>query len=116
MVEYKTKYLISSKYAYNEVHSHLWNFADFNKEFGIESPSVVSLLDSTNTGNSGIRSAMLPTLIKFFNENKNSFDEIKIFEIGRVADSLNENNLVIEKKKLALLCASQTKIKGRTIF
>lgn len=115
-LEYKTKFMLASKYGFSEVHSHLWNFAEFNKEYGIESPVHVWLLDSSNSGNSGIRSALLPTLIKFFVENKNSFDQIKMFEIGRVASQLDSNNQVVEARRLGMLLASQTQSKEQLYF
>lgn len=103
--EYNTKYLLATKYGLSEVHSHIWNFADYNQSVGIDVPSYIALTDSSNSGQSGIRSQLLPTLIKFFNENKNNFNEVGIFEIGRVCDGLDQNNKAIEKKKLAILFA-----------
>ncbi|MBO7527746.1 MAG: phenylalanine--tRNA ligase subunit beta, partial [Clostridia bacterium] len=105
--EYKTKYVLAEKYGLNEVHSHIWNYVDFNKEIGIEQKSCVSLLDSSNSGQSKIRSALAPTLLRFMNENKNSFDDINIFEIGRCATELDENNLVVEENHLSILVSSQ---------
>lgn len=105
--EYNTKYLLASKYGLSEVHSHIWNFADFNQSVGIENQTYVSLVDASNSGQSGIRSTLAPTLVKFFNENKNNFAEIGMFEIGRVADGLNEDKTAIEKNKLAILYAKQ---------
>ena len=107
--EYQTKYLLAEKYGLNEVHSHIWNYVDFNKEVGIEQESVVSLLDSSNAGQSKIRSALAPTLLRFMNENKNSFDDVNIFEIGRCATALDENNLVVEENHLSILLSSQKK-------
>lgn len=115
-IEYKTKVLLSGKYGFSEVHSHIWNFAQFNEQNEIKTEYYLSLLDSTNSGNVGIRSKMLPTLIKFFDENKNSFEEIKMYEIGRVVSGLDKNNLAIENKKLAILYASQTKNKEQLLF
>lgn len=115
-LEYKTKYLLSSKYNYSETHSHIWNFAEFNKEYGIETQTHLSLLDTSNSGQSGIRSKLLPTMIKFYNENKNSYEEVKIYEIGRVATGLDKDNLAIEKKKLAILIASAFKSKEELFF
>ena len=115
-VEYNTKYLLSVKYNLNELHSYVWNFDSFNKEHNINSASYIHLLDSSGTGQNGIRSELAPTLIKFFEENKNNFSEIGIYEIGRVVDGLDENNLAIEKKKLCVLLASQTKSESQLFF
>ena len=109
--EYKTKRLLAEKYDVNEVHSYIWNFAEFNESVGIDSPSFVNLVDSTNSGQSGVRSEMMPTLLKMFYENKNNFSEIKIMEIGRVVTGLNveDNNRAIERKRLCVLFASESK-------
>ena len=105
--EYQTKVLLADKFGLNEVHSYIWNYADFNKEYKIESSSYVNLLDSSNSGQSGIRSQMVPTLLKIFAENKNNYNDVNIFEIGRVVAGL-ENNHAIEEKHLAIVCASTT--------
>ncbi len=109
--EYEVKKLLATKYNAVEVHSYIWNFKDFNDEHGIESTPVVSLMDSSNAGQSGIRRELLPTMLKVVSENKNSYDDIRVFEVGRVAESLDKNNLVVEKKKLAVCFASKSKQK-----
>lgn len=106
--EYQTKYLLAEKYGMNEVHSYLWNFADFNKSIGIEQKSYVNLVDDSNAGQSGIRSFLTPTLLKFMEENRNSYSDIQIFEIGRVVSGLDEKNLAIEEPHLSICLASQT--------
>ena len=114
--EYKTKFILSQKYNLNEVHSYIWNYKDFNEEYGINSPSYLSLLDTTNSGQSGIRSELAPTLLKMFFENKNNFNNISIYEIGRAIIGIDENNLAIEKRKLAIVLASQEKSKKDLYF
>ncbi len=103
--EYEIKYALASIFNLNEVHSYVWNYEEYNKSVGIEQNSVVRLLDSSHSGQSGIRSSLAPTIIKFADENKNKLDNFGIFEIGRVWDSLDKNNLAVEKKKLAVVLA-----------
>lgn len=107
--EYEVKKLLAEKYDATEVHSYIWNYKDFNEEHFIDSTPVVKLLDSSNAGQSGIRPILSPTLLKVIYENRNTLSEIKVFEVGRVAESLDENKLVVEKKKLSVVFASQTK-------
>lgn len=107
--EYDTKLLLAEKYGANEIHSYLWNYEDFNKQHNIEMKSYVSLLDSSNAGQSGIRSELLPTLLRTLDDNKNNFQDVRVFEIGRVISGLNEDKSSIENKKLAVVFASQTK-------
>ncbi len=116
IMEYKTKRLLAEKYNFNEVHSYIWNNADFNSSIGIESNSYLTLLDSSNSGQSGIRSELIPTMIKFFSENKNNFTDIKIDEIGRVVTGKDENNLAIEEKHLSCLISSQSKTEKELYF
>ena len=105
--EYEIKYALASIFNLNEVHSYVWNYEGYNKSVGIEENSVLRLMDSSLSGQSGMRSSLAPTLIKFADENKNKLDEFGIFEIGRVWDGLDENNLAVEKKKLAIVLASE---------
>ena len=114
--EYKTKRLLAEKYNLNELHSYIWNYKDFNADMGIEHDSIVELLDSSNSGQSGLRTRMLPTMLKFFYENRNNFDDIGIFEVGRTAESLDENKLVVEKRKLSIVLASMNKSEKELYF
>ena len=114
--EYKTKRLLAEKYNLNELHSYIWNYKEFNEDMGIKQDSVVELLDSSNSGQSGLRSRLLPTMLKFFYENKNNFDDISIFEIGRTAEGIDENKLVIEKRKLSIVLASMSKSEKELYF
>ena len=107
--EYDTKLMLAEKYNANEIHSYLWNFEDFNKAHKIDTKSYVSLLDSSNAGQSGIRSELIPTLIRTLDENKNNYESVRVFEIGRVVAGLDEDNICDEHKKLAILFASQKK-------
>ncbi len=114
--EYKTKYLLAEKYGMNELHSYLWNYDEFNKKNGIETNTYLSLVDSSIAGQSGIRSQIVPTLVKFMSENKNSFDNINIFEIGRCVTGLDENNLAIEENHLGICIASQNQTSEQLFF
>lgn len=107
--EYDTKLLLAEKYNANEIHSYLWNYEDFNKINKIESKSYVSLLDSSNAGQSGIRSELIPTMLRCLDENKNYYEDVRVFEIGRVVSGLDDENNCIENKKLSILFASQNK-------
>ena len=114
--EYRTKYLLAEKYGMNELHSYIWNYDEFNKKNGIETKTYVSLVDSSIAGQSGIRSELGPTMIKFMSENKNSFDDINIFEIGRCVTGLNEDNLAIEENHLVICVASQNRSSEQLYF
>lgn len=108
-LEYQIKYALASKFGLNEVHSYIWNYEEYNKSVGVAQNSVLHLLDSSHSGQSGIRTHLLPSILKITDENKNKYSDINIFEIGRVVESLNEDNLANENKKLAIVLASENK-------
>ena len=116
IVEYEIKHALASKFHLNEVHSYVWNYADFNKSVGITENSVITLLDSSKSGQTGLRSSLAPTMLKVVDENKNKFDDLSIFEIGRTFDELTENNLINEKKKLSIVLASAEKTEKELYF
>ena len=69
-LEYETKLMLAENFGLSEVHSYVWNFADFNKEYGIETTPVAKIINSTDPSANAIRSEMVPTLIKMAVENK----------------------------------------------
>ena len=115
-VEYQIKHTLASMFGLNEIHTYLWNYVDYNKQVGINQESVLHLMDSSISGQSGIRSTLAPSIIKIADENKNKFADIGIFEIARVVDGLNEENIAIEKKKLAIVLASENKTEKELYF
>jgi len=115
-VEYQIKHTLASMFGLNEVHTYLWNYAEYNKQVGIEQVSILNLMDSSISGQSGIRPNLAPSIIKIADENKNKFSDIGIFEIARVVDGLNEQNIAIEKKKLAIVLASENKTEKELYF
>ncbi len=115
VLEYKTKRLLAEKYGVSEVHSYIWNYENFNTEYGIKTTSYIGLMDASNSGQTGIRSELMPTLLKMFAENKNSFADVRIAEIGRVATGLKDN-LAVEEKRLAVLLASDNKTEKALYF
>lgn len=108
VLEYNIKRALADKFGLNEVHSYIWNYEEFNKSIGVNEKSVLRLMDSSKSGQSGIRSSLAPTLLKIYDENKNKFANIEIFEVGRAVDALDENGQAKEKKKLAIVLASET--------
>ncbi len=107
--EYEAKLMLAEKYNANEIHSYIWNYEEFNRQHKIETTSYVSLMDSSNAGQSGIRSELVPTLLRCLEENKNNYSDIRVFEIGRVVSGLDEENNCVEDKKLAVVFASTNK-------
>ena len=106
LAEYRAKRLLAEKFGAREVHTYIWKYKEFCEKYGIDMPVFVSLLDASNSGQSGIRSMMTPSLLKVYEENKNSTMPLKIFEIGRVANGIKESGRTNEEKHLAILFAA----------
>lgn len=106
-LEYETKLTLAENFGLNEVHTYVWNYADFNKEYGIETTPVAKIVNSTDPSANAIRQELVPTLIKIATENKNTDKEIGIFEIGRCVTGIDDNNNYIEDKHLAIVLTSE---------
>ncbi len=105
-LEYETKLILAENFGLNEVHTYIWNFADFNKEYGIETTPVAKIINSTDPSANAIRSELVPTLIKIAVENKNTTKNVGIFEIGRCVTGKNADGNYIENKNLSIVLMS----------
>ena len=105
--EYRMKELLTERYAMNEVHSYLWYESKMNKELGIQTEPNIRVINSVTAENDTIRSTMIPSLLGFVYKNADSFPEMGMYEIGRVAEGLNAEGLCNERKKLAFVVASK---------
>jgi phenylalanyl-tRNA synthetase beta chain len=105
--EYRLKELLTERYAMNEVHSYLWYESKMNKELGIQTEPNIRIINSVAAENDTIRATMVPSLLGFVSKNADSFSEMGMYEIGRVAEGLNAEGLCNERKKLAFVVASK---------
>lgn len=106
--EYRMKLMLAQRYAMNEVHSYIWYESKLNKEMGIVTEPNIRVINSVTAENDTIRSTMVPSLLGFIYKNADTYPEMGIFEIGRVADGLKEDGLANERKRLGLVMASKT--------
>ena len=107
--EDKIKDILVKRYSLHELHSYVWAYYDELKELGIEVEPNIKLANATNPNIETIRNSMIPTQLCQLNVNKGYAHEFGIFEIGRVVEGMDENNLCIEKKKLAISLFSKVK-------
>ena len=107
--EDKIKDILVKRYSLHELHSYVWAYYDELKELGIEVEPNIKLANATNPNIETIRNSMIPTQLCQLNVNKGYAPEFGIFEIGRVVEGMDENNLCIEKKKLAISLFSKVK-------
>ena len=107
--EDKIKDMLVKRYNLHEVHSYIWAYADEQKALGIPVEENVRLLNATNPNIETLRRSMIPTQLCQVKTNIGYAPEFGIFEIGRVVEGVDENNLCVERKKLAVTLYSKTK-------
>ena len=105
--EYHMKLMLAQRYAMNEVHSYIWYESKLNKEMGIVTEPNIRVINSVTAENDTVRSTIIPSLLGFIYKNADTYPEMGIFEIGRVADGLKEDGLANERKRLGLVMASK---------
>ncbi len=102
-LEYDIKYALANRYNLNETHSYIWYDTASNNALGIEPTSVIRCVNSINKENDKIRSTMIPSLLKVVVDNKNTYNEIGTFEVGRVVKQMREDGLADETKSLGIV-------------
>jgi phenylalanyl-tRNA synthetase beta chain len=103
----RLKDLLADKYAFDEVHTYVWNDAKLIKQLNIETPSHLRVINSCIKDDDAIRSAMMPSLICVAGKNK-KLGEFNIFEIGRVCCGLDKDGNAVESLVLGLCMASKS--------
>lgn len=107
--EEKIKDILVKKYNLHEVHSYVWAYNDEQKELGIPVEDNIKLANATNPNIETIRRSIIPTQLCQIKTNIGYKLTFGIFEIGRVVEGVDENNLCVEKKKLAITVFSKSK-------
>ncbi len=108
-VEEQLKDMLVKHYSLHELHSYIWMYTDEYKKLGIELEDNVKLLNATNPNIEVIRRSIIPTQLCQVKINTSFAKDFGIFEVGRVVDGLDENNMCREYKKLAVTMFSKTK-------
>ena len=106
--EEKMKDMLVKKFALHELHSYVWAYNDELKALGIEIEPNIKLANATNPNIETLRTSIIPTQLCQVKTNVGYAPEFGIFEIGRVVNGVDENNLCIEHKKLAVTLFSKT--------
>ncbi len=107
--ENKIKDILVKRYNLHEVHSYIWAYNDELKAIDIPVEDNIKLANATNPNIETIRNSMIPTQLCQVKSNVSFAPDFGIFEIGRVVNGIDENNLCIENKKLAVTLYSKTK-------
>ncbi len=114
--ERRTKDILVQKYALNEVHSYIWCDGKKYKKLGIDVEDNVRILNISTPENGTLRNSMLPTLLTFAYENKKYAQNFGIFEIGRVADGVDEKGFCNERRRLGVCLYDREKSEKELFF
>ena len=106
-VEDKIKDLLVKRYSLHELHSYVWAYYDELKALGIDVEGEIKLSNATNPNIETIRKSIIPTQLCQVKQNTSFAPDFGIFEIGRVVEGVDNNNLCVEKKKLAITLYSR---------
>jgi phenylalanyl-tRNA synthetase beta chain len=83
-MEYSIKDILVKKFSFNEVHSYCWHDNDWIKRIDYEGKDTLKIINSSVKQFEKLRNDMVPNLLKIIYDNRRNYEEIKIFEIGRV--------------------------------
>ena len=107
-VEDKIKDLLVKSFSLHELHSYVWSYYDELKAIGLEPSGVIKLEGATNPNIETIRDSIIPTQLCQIKSNNSFSPNFGIFEVGRVVSAVDENNLCVENKMLAVTLFSKT--------
>lgn len=108
-VEDKIKDLLVKRFSLHELHSYVWAYYDELKALGIDVEGEIKLSNATNPNIETIRKSIIPTQLCQVKQNTSFAPDFGIFEIGRVVEGVDDNNLCVEKKKLAITLYSRSR-------
>ncbi|MCC8072529.1 MAG: phenylalanine--tRNA ligase subunit beta [Clostridiales bacterium] len=115
-VEDKIKDILVKSFSLHELHSYVWAYYDEYKALGIEVEDNIKIVDATNPNIETIRRSIIPTQLCQVKSNTSYSSDFGVFEIGRVVNGLDENNLCDEHKMLAITLFSKTKSTQQIYF
>ncbi|MBR3848629.1 MAG: phenylalanine--tRNA ligase subunit beta [Oscillospiraceae bacterium] len=107
--EERIKDLLVKRFSLHELHSYVWAYYDEYKALGIDIEPNIELVNATNPNIKTIRKSIVPTQLCQVKYNTAYSADFGVFEIGRVINGLNSENLCDERKKLAITLFSKTK-------
>lgn len=106
--EEKIKDLLVKRFSLHELQSYVWAYNDELKAINIPVENNVKLANASNPNIETLRNSIIPTQLCQIKLNSSFAPEFGIFEIGRVVNGVDKNNLCIENKKLAITLFSKT--------
>lgn len=101
-VEERIKDILVKSFDMHELHSYVWQYYDEYKSLGIEIEDNIKLINATNPNIETLRRSIVPTQLCQVSKNTDYSDGFAVFEIGRIFDGVDGNNMCRESKKLAV--------------
>lgn len=105
-MEYSIKDILVKKFNFNEVHSYAWYDNNWIKKLGYEYEDCLKIVNSSVKQFEKLRINILPNLLKVIYENRKNYEEINIFEIGRIF-LMNDGKLIQPKHLTAAIYSSR---------
>ncbi len=102
------KDILVQRYMCHEVHSYIWCDSAKFKKLGLDIEKNVTILNSAMPENGTLRNSMLPTLLTFAYENRQFSPSFTIFEAGRVADGVSEDDTARERRRMGVVLFDKT--------
>lgn len=102
--EYAIKDTLVKKFNFNEIHSYSWYDNNWLKKLGYDYEDTLNIVNSSVKQFEKLRSDLVPNMLKIIYENRKNYEEISIFEIGRVF--LMENGVLSQPKHLTAVIYS----------
>ena len=100
----------------SEVHSYVWYDTKLNAELGIETHDNLKIVNGLNKLDSTLRYNMAPTMLYDVYKNIKNYNDISIFEVGRVFDYKEKGKDCVEEKVLAFALSSISKSEEDLLF
>ena len=107
-IDEQMKDILVKSFGLHEVHSYIWAYTEEYRKLGIEVESNIKLLNATNPNIETIRRSMIPNQLCQVKSNTSYASDFGVFEIARVVNGVDENNMCVEEKKLAITLFSKT--------
>lgn len=101
-VEDRIKDILVKSFDMHELQSYVWQYYDEYKSLGIEIEDNIKLINATNPNIETLRRSIVPTQLCQVSKNTDFSDGFAVFEIGRIFDGVDGNNMCRESKKLAV--------------
>jgi phenylalanyl-tRNA synthetase beta chain len=105
-MEYSIKDLLVRKLDFNEVQSYSWYDNDWLKKLGYEYEDSLKIMNSSVKQFEKLRSDLSPNILKIIYNNRKNYEEINIFEIGRIFE-VEQGELTQPKHLTAAIYSSK---------